>query len=235
MLDDGEQCDDGNLLPGDGCDGSCGSELVPGTGAHNTDCTHEWLTEPPPERGVNGLPAARLVCRDDDPSCDFGPGTGDAACTFHVASCLNVREQRLRSRTGGPACAPADVAWVVLQAPREADPRDPVDVLNRDALEAALAGVGAAIRRQCQSVGVEPATPCTSSADCGGTKRCRTRLMLFEPPSTTLDRCTAFADVLVPLGRSGATRKAATRTLRLTATTSARVRDTDVLKLTCRP
>ena len=217
-------------MGGDGCDASCRSELVPGTGSRRSDCTHEWLTSPLPERGPKGIPGATLICQDDDPACDFGAATGDAACTFHVASCVNVNEQRFHDRTGRPVCSPTDVAWIVLLAPREADPRDEIDTLNRDALEAALATAGATLRRQCQSVGVEPSTPCASTAVCGG-KRCRTRLMLFDPPSTMLDHCTSFADIVVPIRRGMTT----TRTLRLTATSSTRVRDTDVLKLVCRP
>jgi hypothetical protein len=178
---------------------------------------------------------AELICQDDDPTCDFGASTGDAACTFHVASCVNVNERRFRDRSGQPTCSPTDVAWVVMLVPREANPHDEIDRLNRDALEAALAGAGATLRRQCQALGVEPSTPCASDADCGRTKRCRTRFMLFDPPSMTIDQCTSFAEIVVPLrqGRSGPS--AATRTLRLTATSSTRVGDTDVLKLVCRP
>jgi len=234
VRDTGEECDDGNLLAEDGCDGSCRSELIPGSGPHGSDCVHEWLTEPLPTRLLSGIPGGILVCHDDDPSCDFGATTGDGACTFHVALCVNIDEQRLRSRTGGPACVPTDVAWIVLQSPRGSDPRDTTDGLNRDALEAALTGAGAVLRRQCQSVGVEPSTPCTTNADCGH-RRCRTRLMLFDPPSTMLGHCTDFADIVVPLRRTGSGFGSATRTLRLTATTSARIRDTDALKLTCRP
>jgi hypothetical protein len=180
------------------------------------------------------VPGGTLVCHDDDPSCDFGSATGDGTCTFHVAACLNVDEQRFRSRSGGPACVPTDVAWIVLRSPREADPVDPADVLNRDALEAALTGIGGVVRRQCQPLGVEPSTACTTNADCGH-RKCRTRLVLFQPPSTGLGQCSTFADVVVPLRHTSKGLASATRTLRLTATSSGRVRDTDTLKLTCRP
>jgi len=50
-----------------------------------------------------------------------------------------------------------------------------------------------------------------------------------------LGQCSAFADVVVPLRQTSNGPASATRTLRLTATNSGRLRDTDALKLTCRP
>jgi hypothetical protein len=196
---------------------------------------HEWLTQPVPPRLLSGVPNGTLVCQDDDPTCDFGAATGDGACTFHVAACVNVDEQRFRSRSGGPACVPTDVAWIVLRSPREADPVDPSDVLNRDALEAALTTLGGVVRRQCQALGVEPSTPCATNADCGGRRQCRTRLVSFSPPSTAVGQCSTFADIVVPLRHTSKGLASATRTLHLTATNSGGLRDTDTLKLTCRP
>ncbi len=235
-LDPSEECDDGNLVAGDGCDDSCRSELVPGTGSRRSDCVHEWLTDPLPKRASSGIPLAQLSCHDDDPGCDFGASTGDAACTFHVASCLNVDERRFRDRTGAPRCQPTDVVWVVWMGPREADPRDDSDRLNRDALEAAFVTAGATVRQQCQPVGVEPSTPCTSSADCPGMRACRTRFLFFNPPLTTTNHCTSFADVIVPLHRNAkGSLSAVSRTLRLVATSSTRTRDGDALRLNCLP
>ena len=183
------------------------------------------------------MPRAQLACDDDDPACDFGAAAGDAACTFHVALCLNVTERRFLDRAAQPLCMPSDVGWMVFTAPREADPRDAIDAQNRDALEAVLIGVGAIVRRQCQPRGVEPSTPCVTDGDCGGARRCRTRFTRFTPPLDTHDRCTTFADVLVPLrhGMHGAI--TGSRTLRVTTApfAASAARDTDALKLVCRP
>ncbi len=211
--------------------------MIPGSGPRRGDCLHEWLTSPVPSRGRSGAPLAELVCEDDDPGCDFGANTGDAACLFHVALCLNVSERRFVDRAAQPLCTPTDVAWVIFTAPREADPRDATEAANRDALEAALASAGAAVRRQCQPPGVVPNTPCASDSDCGGTRRCRTRFMLFTPPLDVHDRCTAFADVVVPLRLGAHGAGTGTRTLRLSSGSSiaGAARDSDVLKLVCRP
>lgn len=231
------------MLAGDGCDASCRSELVPGGGPRHTDCVHEWLTSPVPSRVRSGVPVARLTCVDDDPACDFGAAAGDAACTFHVALCLNVGERRFVDRDGRPLCTPSDVAWLSLTSPREAEPHGANDTHTRDALEAAIAAIGGDVRRQCERPGAEPSTPCTIDADCGRSRRCRGRFMTFAPPLETRDACTPFADVVVPLRRAergtlvGTRTLAGTSTLRVTAATgdAAAARDFDTLKLVCRP
>jgi len=88
--------DDNNPCTTDSCDSAggcrhsttCQNNLIPGGGSVKTDCTHEWLTDPSPRLNRRGLPAKRLECTDDDPSCDFGATTG--TCTFHVAMCFNA-------------------------------------------------------------------------------------------------------------------------------------------------
>jgi len=237
VLDAGEECDDGNLLAGDGCDASCRSELVPGGGPRHTDCIHEWLTSPVPRRGPDGVPVARVTCVDDDPACDFGVAAGDGACTFHVALCLDVRERRFVDRDDRPLCTATDVAWLSLISPREAGPHDAADVHTRDALETAIAAVGGIVRRQCELPGAATSTPCASDADCGHARRCRGRFMAFAPPFDARGACTPFADVVVPLRHAGRAVRAGTRLLRVTAATSdaATGRDADTLKLVCLP
>ena len=44
-----EACDDGNTADGDGCSATCALELntlIEGRGAADTDCWHEWRTQP---------------------------------------------------------------------------------------------------------------------------------------------------------------------------------------------
>ncbi len=128
-----EECDDGNLADGDGCSATCRSELVPGGGPLADDCLHEWLTRPAPPRNAGGLPRRRLVCTDDDPTCDAGEAPGDGACTFRVASCFAVAERRL-------ACSPGDVGHAAIRRPTAGG--DAVDQSNRSALAGALAALG---------------------------------------------------------------------------------------------
>jgi cysteine-rich repeat protein len=238
VVDGGEQCDDGNSLSGDGCSATCESELITDSLPRSTDCMHEWLTNPPPARNAKGLPFNRLTCTDDDPTCDFGPA-GDATCTFHVALCLNVAEQRF-------ACAPTDVARVQIQQPNELRPRDPTDTANRDALEGALAGTAGVVRGQCTNRGVKQKQSCSSSADCdsfpgSADGRCKGRLVAFEPPLAAYG-CTAFADIRVPLRQTAAGMRARRKRLRLSVSPSndpltglKRAGDTDSLTLICNP
>jgi len=195
------------------------------------------LTSPVPSRARTGVPLARLICVDDDPACDFGAAAGDGACTFHVALCLNVDERRFVDGDARPLCAPSDVAWLSVTSPREPAPHGAADTHNRDALEGAIAAVGGAVRRQCEPPGTEPSTACATDDDCGRSRRCRGRLMVFAPPLDVHNVCTPFSDVVVPLRRVGRDTRAGTRTLRVTAATAdaAAARDVDTLKLVCRP
>ena len=238
IVDNGEQCDDGNAISGDGCSPGCESELITDPAPKSTDCIHEWLTSPMPARNAKGFPANRLACTDDDPTCDFG-AAGDAACTFHVALCFNVAERRF-------ACTPTDAAGVQLQQPNELTPRGAADTANRDALEGALAGITGVARGQCQNRGVKQKLACAVSADCdsfadAGDGRCKGRLMAFAPPLNTT-RCTAFADVRVPLKPTATATRAGRKLLKLSVspskdpvTSANRRADTDTLTLICNP
>jgi hypothetical protein len=182
------------------------------------------------------MPKAELVCTDDDPACDAGASTGDTACTFRVALCLNVSERRFVDRAAQPLCRPTDVASVSFTSPKEAEPRDSLDAEIRDALEAAFAGLGGTVRQQCQRRTVEPSTPCATDDDCGASGRCRARFILFAPPLDDRDRCTAFANVVVHLRHGARGALSRSRTLRVTTSSSdGAIRDADVLKLVCRP
>jgi len=230
-----EECDDGNVTPGDGCDGSCRSELVPGGGPSRTDCMEEWLIDPTPRRRPSGIPDNVLSCRDDDPTCDFGPA-GDGVCTFRVALCFNVAERRLTARNAQSGCHPTNVAWVAFRAPRELDPRDPTELSNRDRLETAIMAVGGVVRTQCEPPG-PTGTSCAIDADCSRPRRCRSRFLLMTPPLTASGVCTAFATVEVPVrhGRRGAAPGRSTLRVTVGATADVAERDSDTLKLLCAP
>lgn len=178
----GESCDDGNSVLLDGCENDCTpspclkntDRLIPGyCNTRKNDCDHEFCTAFPsvPTARFGGLPGTMVRCVDDDPTCDIGPA-GDHACTFHVALCFNVRDQRLPCY-GLP---PKGVSAVRL---RRVDPRKTVDVANRAALETALEGIGGVLKIGPGVAGL--------------------RAIEFTPPLTAQDRCTSYADFKVPL------------------------------------
>jgi cysteine-rich repeat protein len=230
ILDPGEQCDDGNLVDGDGCSATCQSELIPG-GLRKADCVHEWMTAPVAPRDRKGVPLNRLQCADDDPSCDFGASPG--ICTFRVKLCFNVLDVRL------PKCTPTGVVQVDLLNPWQAMPRDDTDRANRDQLEAALTGLGGAVRGKCVNWGPRLGQLCAASSDCdsaigSGDGVCQGRFVAFDPPDSNPGRCTAFVNIQVPRGKA--------KRLSLRATPSndpvtgrKRLSNTDGLTLTCKP
>ncbi|MCK6553091.1 DUF4215 domain-containing protein [Candidatus Binatia bacterium] len=179
IVTSGESCDDGNSVSLDGCENDCTpspclkntDRLIPGyCNTRINDCDHEFCTGFPaaPMVRFGGLPGVMVRCTDDDPTCDVGP-PGDHMCTFHVALCFNVQDQRLPC-FGLP---PKGVSAVRL---RRVQPSKTLDVANRTALENALFGIGGVLR-------VRPGQ----------------RFVEFDPPLTAQDRCTTYADFKVPL------------------------------------
>ncbi|MBM4370453.1 MAG: hypothetical protein FJ098_02315 [Deltaproteobacteria bacterium] len=92
----GEECDDGNLLPGDGCSDQCESELGLCSNGSTTDCN-------PP--GTTLIPSSRFV--DPSPPADWvqcagfvNTGADDVSNTF-LNNCLNTTRLRVRAWNGG--------------------------------------------------------------------------------------------------------------------------------------
>lgn len=216
----GEQCDDGNQVNLDGCDNDCtpsictitGGQLVPGYCAtRKNDCLAEFCTATAPLETdrFGGLPGWELVCTDDDPSCDFGP-VGDKACTFRVSLCYNVSDTRF------PCNTVDEIGFIRF---RRASPKRPIDVANRDALEAAVIGIGGVLK-------VGPGVP-------------GRRAVFFEPPLATKDICTEFAEFKVPLRGKAPKYKSRRKVLVTIADPPVGIsrskRDSDVLRLICNP
>jgi len=128
ILDDGEQCDDGNQvsgdlcasLPGDNCVFSTSATLIRGTRRAPTRaksaCQVGWsvfnLSAP---NDKFGLRPSQQTCRDQDPNCDLDPTKG--RCRFGVAICLNNADPNLT------ACTPKGIGLVdVLPPKRQRDP-----------------------------------------------------------------------------------------------------------------
>ncbi len=213
-----EECDDGNNVNLDGCNNDCtpslctfdGGNLIPGYCAtRKNDCLGEFCTVTPPEQTdrFGGLPGNDIVCTDDDPACDFGPA-GDHACTFRVSLCYNVQDDRQPCSTQG------SIGFVRF---KRASPTNAIDVANRNALENAVIGLGGMLQ-------IGKGVP-------------GRRAVFFNPPLTTPDICTAFANFKVPLRGSAPNYK--TRRKLLVSLTEPPVngphRDSDVLRFICNP
>jgi len=208
ILESGEQCDDGNDVPGDGCDAFCRFEvLLPGGGSD--DCIAEWAVINPfntPFLDLDDLPSSKQSCVDGDPSCD-ADGLFDDRCTFRVALCLQNVDPFL------PDCvAPPGIAKYVLVSPRP-NSSEPGDAAN------ALAMIDA--------FGRLSDTPATG--DAGNT-------LVFDPALvlTAPDNCTDTALIVVERRElSQRSEKFRINTTSVPTATSRGIEDDDTLLLTC--
>jgi len=140
----GEQCDRGDVLPGDGCSARCFLEpprtarMVGGRGSRQTECVIAWKLE-----GIGdaaGPAAPRQVCIDGDPTCDRD-GAADGKCSFHLWLCSNNSEPReLPCRPGTGRNGVGVVALAEVRRPTARDAaRRTVDAENYRQLLAAAA------------------------------------------------------------------------------------------------
>ena len=103
----GEECDDGNAVPADGCAADCRIDtLLGGTGAGECLLRFAFAT---PVRDPGGAVAAEQACTDGDLACDGNPAAG--VCGFTVAACVGQGDARL------PSCAPTSVIRAVARKP----------------------------------------------------------------------------------------------------------------------
>ncbi len=106
LLEEGEQCDDGNTTNGDGCSSTCTYELIPGNhaGLSTTDrraCMLEFSVVNPgntPALDTRGRPNYIQHCKRFSRACDFDSDAN--ACTFKVVACLNNVDPHLPSCVG---------------------------------------------------------------------------------------------------------------------------------------
>ncbi len=210
ILEPGEQCDDGNLINGDGCHSNCTYELIPGNGngslvSNQRACLLEWSVVNPhnlPGTDQSGRPNFMQTCTNNDPTCDFDLDPADHTCEFRVVVCLNNVDAQL------PSCPPLGVTSpITLRAPNAR--RDP---FNYGSVTNALQNLR------------DPRT-----GEVG-------RTLPIPPSSPTL--CTAPFAVRVPLrGSTGQLPgRVSLRTVSHSAATSPRsVRDTDRVIFVCQP
>jgi len=114
-------------------------------------------------------------------------------------------------------------------------------------LETALEGPQGMVRGQCTRPRVEVGQLCQANADCdsapgSGNGLCKGRFLAFEPPLSTTNACTPFADISVPLRQTARGLMSGTATLKLKASPSndavtgkKRPKDNDSLTLVCKP
>lgn len=192
-----------DLTPPAACRADAPGQCVPGTGAPATDCAIEWLVQPVPpltssRPGRRNVPSYRVTCADGDPRCDFDGVTGkNGSCTFHVAVCANNSDPRVATRR----CIPSTLGEYRVLAPSTRRPRDAADAAN-----------GAALLQAVAALALSPAPVVADGR------------VVFTPPLATLDRCTPFQRLQVPVGR---------RVFRTRALIPPRRRDSDQLHLRC--
>jgi len=205
-------------------------DCLPGRSAAASECLAEWLISPQPV--FSGRPSTQLTCHDGE-SCDADGDPTNHSCTFTLALCVNNTDPRFLK------CVPSDVSRLDLTAPNRNGTRNkPEDTANADALLAALAAIPEGVSSgTCTNLA--GGTSCLVNADCNSPGkhdgRCR-RFVAFMPPVTTPNVCGAPAPVVVPLThRASGTYGAATKHVRLRATSSTRRLDSDALTLRCLP
>jgi len=91
------------------------NDCVP-VGKGTADCFLEFSVSPVPPPDNNGFPTAKIVCLDNDPSCDNDITPGQ--CTFNVGVCVNVTDSRF-------TCTPTSAASYVLKSPSDKDTLKP--------------------------------------------------------------------------------------------------------------
>jgi len=185
-------------VPGDFIPGYCHSFF--------NDCVQEICAIPAPSTGTKGLPSNQLVCKDDDPSCDFGP-PGDHACTFHFSLCYNVTlERRFPCKLTG------SISYVHLNKPSEDHPNTGIDIATVAEFERVLLGLGGMI---------------------GSEKGHRS--VVFNPPLTKPDVCTDIASIRVPLINSRGNFRQGKLKVRIRAVQTSGPYDGDDIRFFCQP
>ncbi len=183
------------------------SVCIPGGGPKKTDCILEWSAQPVPQAARNGLPKNQLICYEGDPLCDSDPDLGNRSCTFRVRFCINNQDPRLT------LCQPTDVKTMELKKPNPRKPKDAADTANAALIEAQVAAGGL------------------------GVTLMRGKTLVYSGNTNTLpNACSAEMELQVPLRQNLAgAYLAGTRVFHLLAKTAANLRDSDTLKLQCRP
>jgi len=183
-------------------------DLIPGKGKASNDCAAEWAVRNPQNQPFieRGYPSLKQSCIDGDPSCDLD-GLPDGKCEFELAVCLNVNDPRLLDAAGNGACTPGSITSWSISSPKP-DSSKPNEAANAQALRAKIADLA-------------PTT-------IGGRHQ---EQVIFNPPLSSTDTCTAPATFRVPLRSPTRVGKAKLKMQTIMNET----RDADMLTLLCVP
>ncbi|MEO6027952.1 MAG: hypothetical protein ABIR79_13895 [Candidatus Binatia bacterium] len=176
---------------------------IPGTGAPSTDCVTEWLVQPAPPL-TSTRPGSRNV-----PSYRATCADADPRCDFDGVATKNgscVFHVAVCANNADPRTA---TRRCVPRAVSEYRVLAPSPRRPKDAADVAN---GATLLATVAGLALPPVPTIADGR------------VTFEPALATPDRCTTFQRFLVPVG---------TRVLRTRATTPAKRRDTDQLRLKC--
>lgn len=140
---------------------TCTGELIRGRGA-TSNCTAGFCSYATTAQPIDGARLPKLVCKEGDPGCDFGPA-GDGMCTFKLSLCFNFCQ------------APGQVDHILLRDPPLLRPGDPLEMRNRDALATALGVLPGASVSTTPSLSVQFSPSLTTANVC-------TSNLLFNVP-----------------------------------------------------
>ncbi|MBI3784313.1 MAG: hypothetical protein HY270_13030, partial [Deltaproteobacteria bacterium] len=182
-----------------------GNPCIPGGGKQSIDCALEWDFKPVPKLNLKGIPKTTAICYEGDTFCDMDANINNHSCTMIPRLCLNNSDPR----TIG--CFNTGIVSFEVKNPK-ATSLDPTDVTNLATLEsqAGLGGWGLPIIRQkTPTPGVTLAAP----------NQCSNPLPIVVPQKVT-------ASGKVRIGK---------RSIRIQVTDGFAQKDTDSLRLQCRP
>ncbi|HVM97976.1 MAG TPA: DUF4215 domain-containing protein [Candidatus Acidoferrales bacterium] len=188
------------------CASSAANPCLPGGGAKKSDCTLEWLVASPIAVAGSGA-TGPVACYEGDRRCDVDPDLSNGMCSFRVQLCANNDDPRL------PTCAADQLKVFEVKSPPPARSKDPADIANLLALEAAagIDGFGVTIARG--QVALYQGHSLSSHGVCSNVIPLQVPLRNHAKTPPTLDR----------------------KRIRVLATNSKGSRDSDTLKLECRP
>ncbi len=172
VVDAGEECDDGNLVDGDGCtseciDEFCGDGVINDSGAEECD---DGVANSDSTPDACRLDCTEPVCGDGvtDPSngeeCDDGNTNQDDGCTNQCTSCGNGIAGGLEqcddgNNDDGDCCA-ADCTFEALDDPC-------VDAPTTECTAPGCNGAGECVERPAnESASCDDGDPCSISSEC---------------------------------------------------------------------
>jgi len=204
---------------------------VMGNGKNTTDCVSEWFldTDPPPSISPRtGFPDHRVDCQNGNAGCDAD--SLNDRCTIRIRICINNQDPRI-------PCTPTNVLNFESLKPRLGI-GDAFDIHNFNEINKAVSGGtcnndafrSCLVDGDCLFGGL-----CTGAPVIGVPFVRRTTVITAGSTNADLNNCSNVMSIEVPLRNTTSGFKSKSKSFRARIKTSAGVKDTDVLKLTCFP